>query len=77
MGRKKNILVKDVLALMNDDAKVVIYFFAYGMDYTNSVKDGMYTVEDCKNNLGYDFYNATVSRIGGDDIIVISAELAH
>lgn len=75
---KKKILVKDILATMEDDEKVVITFFAYGIWYANSWNDNMRTVRDCKENLRYDCIVAQVGRITvKDGILNMGAEIVH
>jgi hypothetical protein len=80
MAKKKQILVQDILNIMNDSDKVCVILYAYGMYYGDTQRDGMDTVNDCKDQMNYDCIHALVTRIRTDDHregVVIHAEIVH
>lgn len=80
MARKKKYLVKDILNLFTDDShEVCCMLYAYGVYYADTIKDGMKTVKDCKENMNYDCINAMVTGIRFDenDLMIIQAEIVH
>ena len=60
---KKKLKVKDILALMTDNSKANVVFYAYGIYYGSALADGMETVKDCKEQLRYDCLNAVVTSL--------------
>ena len=86
MAKKaKKIMVEDILNLMQDDEKVVVHIFAYGIHAADTYRDGMRTAKDCRENMNYDCLRAQVGRISRDSIIddpsnqfvSIAAEVVH
>ena len=80
MKKKKKIVVSDILDVMNDSDKVAVVFWSYGMYYSDTERDGMETVGDCKEEMNFDCLNAIVRRIGNDErssCVVIQAEIVH
>ena len=59
----KKITVKSLLNVMDDEQKVVIALFAYGVPYARTDNDGMVTVADCKSKLRIEGMNAVVTNI--------------
>lgn len=68
--------VKDLLKVLNESDHVVCDFFAYGIFYANSFKDGMIDVRDHLDRLNYDCINAKVIGVHLDpEFLYISATL--
>ena len=61
--KAKRITVKNLLNIMEDETKVVIDLFAYGIYYARTENDGMVTVADCKSKLRIEGMNAAVTNI--------------
>ena len=59
----KKITVKNLLNIMEDETKVTIALFAYGIPYARTDNDGMVTVGDCKSRLRIEGMNAVVTNI--------------
>lgn len=62
MARKKVILVKDILEVMEDSDYVMINFYAYGLPYATSIDCGP-TVKEVKENINFDCKNAKVTGV--------------
>lgn len=80
MAKKKQVLVKDVLELMESTDKVTCIMYAYGVYYGDTQRDGMSTVKDCKEQMNHHCLNALVTRIRTDENredVIIQAEIVH
>ena len=60
----KNITVKDLLSMMDEDQKVGIFVYAYGFLWGETLKDGMETAKECLDKCGVDILKAKVFHIG-------------
>ena len=86
MKKKKVMVVKDVLEMMDQKDNVNCILYAYGIPYGSTDRDGMKTVEDCLNNMNYDCLHAQVTRIAAANerttadakaYVVILGEIVH
>lgn len=78
MAKKKQILVSDILDMMNETDKVCVMLYAYGVYYGDTVRDGMHTVAECKDQMNYDCIHALTTRIRTEnDHVVIQGEIVH
>lgn len=77
--KKKKLLVKDALNLMEDSDNVCVMLYAYGVYYGDTIRDNMHTVADCKKEMNFDCINALVTRIRVNEkgFITIQAEIVH
>ena len=83
--RVRKILVEDILNLMQDDEKVVVHIFAYGIHATDTYSDGMRTAKDCRERMNRQCLRALVGRVfmdeniqdPNDKFIGISAEMVY
>lgn len=78
MAQTKTVRVIDVLALMKDDAKVVVAFSAFGIPSSATWADGLETVGECKQQLNEDKLHAKVLSIEKwFNKILVKAELGN
>lgn len=80
MARKKKFLVSDILNVMDETDKVTVILYAYGVYYGDTQRDGMDTVQDCKDQMNHHCINALVTRIRTDEHregVIIQAEIVH
>ena len=70
--------VKDILNLIDDNDKVVVTMYAYGIYYGDTMSDGMTTALECKKNMNSTCMNSVVTGIGSaGDNTLIYAEIVH
>lgn len=77
MARKKELLVKDILEVMEEDALVLIHFYAYGFPYATSADCGQ-TVKEVKEKINFDCNHAKVTTLKHLKTCVgVNAEIVH
>lgn len=60
---KKRLTVKDVLTAIDDDTKVMVTVYAYGIFYARTYEDGIFTAAECRERLRSDIMLGTVTSI--------------
>ena len=60
---EQKITVKNILELMEKDDIVIVTFYAFGIPYASTLKDGIGTVSECLDRLRYACLDAKVFKI--------------